>query len=259
MNKLRREYKQQYDDFQDDFDEDGNIKNVSDIESNSKNNTNNIEQNISTTNLIENNSFYKKSFLFFSRKDLIFNRILIYITLVKVYIPMPDILLMLMSFYLSKNEPTYLLLPFQYKVFFLLSGIFKLFSLISYIPSYFIFEKVKKENNIEHTFCSELYDNIYPFSNYYTLFVLIAYFNLLWDIFLLVCMKCHGSEYCSSIILTHSISEIEHSVELRRILEVHIFYSGMISNFVHIVATPIVIYFWNKHKKSMLKILCCGR
>jgi hypothetical protein len=210
-----------------------------------------------TTSLLNKKTFLQKVRNVFSEKNLLFDRFVVYLTLLKIYVFVPDILIMFLSFYFVKNDPSYISLPFEYTLFFLTSGIFKLFSLICYAIGFYYFEKIKKEKTLLHTFDLKFIDTINPFETISNVFFTqIAFFNVLWDIFLAVCMKCHGSEYCNSVILTHGIKTIAKSIELRRILEVHVFYSGLISNFMHIIFTPLVVYFWNKHKEKILTTAC---
>lgn len=206
------------------------------------------------TSLLNNESFLQKTRKFFAERNSIFNRFVTYLTLLKIYVFMPDILLMFLSFYFVRNDPSYITLPFKYTLFFMISGIFKLISLTTYIFGFYAFEKIKKDQMMTHTFDLKFVDTINPFEKVNILiFTQIVFFNVLWDIFLMVCMKCNGSEHCNSVILTHGIKTISKSTELRRILEVHVFYSCLISNLLHIFLTPIVVYFWNKYKTLLFQ------
>jgi hypothetical protein len=187
-------------------------------------------------------SFWKLTKDIFSTdKWTLLTRFVKYVTIVRIFLPHPDMLMCFMGFYFVANPPEYINLEGK-EIICTVCGIFKLLSLIIFFLIGWKIVKVKEQENIKNNFCIELIDKLKGSDTYMEIVILLTYLNMLWDIYIFVCFKCYGSN-CYSVTQNNSPKNVLTTKILRKILEVHILNSMVISNFMHIVFTPIVVYY----------------
>ncbi len=177
-------------------------------------------------------------FQFLSKKDrpLLWSRILKYLLIERCLLN-PDIGIVINTYTYVRKPPTIDNLPINTFAFFLIFFLFKLFSATSFIQFMNGVRKIQEDRGIARVCSLEMFDAIDLTNNYTFYTLMMIYFNMLYDLYVLICLQCN-IESCSHVI--HESSSDSPIIGLDR---------SILINFALILLFPILY--------CLILFICC--
>lgn len=203
---------------------------------------------------------YNNNYLNFSKYSSceLFDFLIKHILLIRIFVPFPDIMILVFSLYFSLYPPYHFYSPIKKQDIFFAVFIFKCMSLIALTIVKIYLKKFMEENAINSKFTFDILTKLQLWGNNFMFCAyVVTLLNISLDSLMLIYTQCHGVD-CKSVILNNSLEKIKNDVYLRKLLEIHIMISSLISNYINIIFIPMFIYFWNKlrNKNNFFNNLC---
>jgi hypothetical protein len=182
----------------------------------------------------------------------LFIRLVKYLLLLRCFVPVPDIIMCVISFYFVRFPPGYIN-PQSNVLFCAFEAVFKLLSLSLFAYLNRLITQMKEDHKMKHTFDLPFVEKLDISNNWLFVGIMVTYFNILMDLEVSIYFRCFGDN-CESVTQNHRPDVILSSGLLRKILEVHILVAAVVSNLViHPLFTPVVTHIWNTLKDRYLK------